>query len=131
MTALRRLALLAFAPALLVPAACTSGGPNPPTETGVCYSVAQPKKGEYKFNVVSRNVTDLEHCGANLEAMRIKFLSMGGNRSTMTGVYQGHYIFINHAGLFSSTELDGPQYPLLVRTGDGRLARPGAVAEPQ
>jgi hypothetical protein len=127
----RRLALLALAPALLLPAACKSGGPNPPTDTGVCYSLAEPKKGEYKFNVVARNVPDLEHCGANLEAMRIKFLSMGGNRSTMTGVYQGHYIFINHAGLFSSTELDGPQYPLLVRTGDGRLAVPGSVSNPQ
>ena len=75
--------------------------------------------------MLSRNIPDLEHCAASLEAMRVEFLSKGGDRYEVWGVYQGQYIYINSAGLYSSQFVHGPRYPLLVRTGDGRLARPG------
>ena len=98
-----------------------------------CYSVVFPKTkgGDYKFNLVKASSPDLEHCAASLEVNRVEYLSHGGNRSDFWGEYAGHYIYINNAGLYSSNSIDGMQYPLLVRTGDGRLARPGAVANPQ
>ena len=106
--------------------------PHPP-QTGGCYTVVFPKTkgGDYKFNLVKPSAPDLEHCAADLEVVRVEYLSNGGNRSDLWGVYQGHYIYINNAGLYSANSIDGMTYPLLVRTGDGRLARPGAVANPQ
>ena len=127
MTARRALALTAAVASTVALSGCYLNEPKPPMSTGVCYSMIRNKQGAYKFNVVAKNVGDLEHCAANLEAMRIKFLSLGGSRYEVWGVYQGQYIYINGAGLYSSQFVNGPQYPLLVRTGDGRLARPGAV----
>ncbi len=100
--------------------------PKPPNDGG-CYSVVFPKikGGDYKFNLVKANSPDLEHCAASLEVNRVEYLSHGGNRSDFWGEYAGHYIYINNAGLYSANSIDGMQYPLLVRTGDGRLVRPG------
>jgi len=63
--------------------------------------------------------------------MRIKFLTLGGSAQEILGAYQSNYIFIQRAGVFASTSLDGPRYIALVRTGDGRLAIPGAMPQPQ
>ena len=99
---------------------------EPPGDTGVCYHVAQGKDGKLKYNklVVAPN---LETCAANLEAMRIKFLSMGGSSQDILGAYQANFLFLQREGVFSSTSLEGPRYLALVRTGDGRLAIPGAM----
>jgi len=71
----------------------------------------------------------LEKCAANLEAMRIKFLRLGGSAQEILGAYQANFIFVQKTGIFSGTTLDGPRYPALVRTGDGRLAIPGAMPQ--
>ena len=65
-------------------------------------------------------------CGG-LEEMRLKFLSLGGSNNEMVGAYQGQFIFIEKRGVFFSKDLDGVRFFALARTGDGRLAIPGAI----
>jgi hypothetical protein len=117
-------ALLALGGAL---AGCAAPGPNPPMERGVCYQMSETKAHQWRFNLVQRAVPNLETCGARLEALRVRFIGLGGQRQTISGVYQGQYIYIDRRGVFTSQEVDGPQYLMLVRTGDGRLAVPGAM----
>lgn len=101
---------------------------EPPGDAGVCYHVVFEKNGALKYN---RLVTapNLETCAANLEALRVKFLRLGGSASELLGAYQSNFIFVQREGIFTSTSLEGPRYPALVRTGDGRLAVPGAMPQ--
>ena len=99
---------------------------EPPGDFGVCYHVVPQKDGKLKyFKLV--NTTRLEACAANLEAMRIKFLRMGGTQQDLYGAFQANFLFLQAEGVLTSTSLEGPRYLALVRTGDGRLAIPGAM----
>lgn len=99
---------------------------EPPGTVGVCYHVGADKNGALKYNKLVQ-APNLETCAANLEAMRLKFLRMGGTTQELLGAYQANFIFIQSEGVFTSTTLEGPRYIALVRTGDGRLAIPGAM----
>jgi hypothetical protein len=101
---------------------------EPPGTVGVCYHVVPQKDGSMKYNKLV-NTPDLEHCAANLEAMRVKFLQMGGNQTEIYGAYQANFLFLTPSGVQTSTSLEGPRYTALVRTGDGRLAIPGAMPQ--
>jgi len=101
---------------------------EPPGTPGVCYHVTFKDKELVYRKLV--NAPNLETCAANLEAMRIKFLRLGGTTQEILGAYQANFLFIQKTGIFSSTSLNGPRYLALVRTGDGRLAIPGAVQQP-
>jgi hypothetical protein len=101
---------------------------EPPGDVGVCFHVVVQKDGALKYNKVV-NTPNLETCAANLEAMRIKFLTMGGTAQELLGAYQANFIFLQREGVFTSTTLEGPRYLALVRTGDGRLAIPGAMPQ--
>lgn len=103
---------------------------EPPGDVGVCYHVTFKGKGQLVYHKLV-NAPNLETCAANLEAMRIKFLRLGGTAQEILGAYQANFIFVQKTGIFSGTTLDGPRYPALVRTGDGRLAIPGAMPQPQ
>ena len=117
-------ALIAAAAAL---AAC-GGGVKAPYDEGVCYAVEIPEGGgEPVFNKVADNQPQIEACAARLEEMRLRFLRLGGNRREVTGSYQGQFIFIDRAGVWFSKTLDGNRFMALARTGDGRLAVPGAI----
>lgn len=99
---------------------------EPPGDPGVCYHVVPQKGGKLKyFKLV--NTPNLETCAANLEAMRLKFLRMGGSQQDIYGAYQANFLFLQNEGVLTSTSLEGPRYVALVRTGDGRLAIPGAM----
>jgi hypothetical protein len=99
---------------------------EPPGDPGVCYHVVPQKGGKLKyFKLV--NSPNLETCAANLEAMRLKFLRMGGSAQEIYGAYQANFLFLQAEGVLTSTSLEGPRYVALVRTGDGRLAIPGAM----
>ncbi len=100
----------------------------PPGDAGVCYHVVPQKDGALKYNKVV-SVDSLERCAANLEAMRIKFLRMGGNQTELYGAFQSNFLFLVREGVMTSTSLEGPRYVALVRTGDGRLAIPGAMPQ--
>jgi len=101
-----------------------------PTDRGVCWRMISPKGGRPKFLKLTENQPDLEHCASNLEAVRIKFLSLGGTIDEVDGAYQGEFIFIDKHGVFVAPSLNATPFPALVRTGDGRLAVPGAVSQP-
>jgi hypothetical protein len=117
---------------LLVAAALALGAcakrTRPPGDPGVCYHVVPQKDQSLKYNKLV--VTDsLEKCAANLEAMRVRFLSMGGSTQELYGAYQSNFLFLQKEGILTSTTLEGPRYVALVRTGDGRLAIPGAMPQ--
>ncbi|MET3667134.1 hypothetical protein [Caulobacter sp. 1776] len=99
-----------------------------PFETGVCFHVATNKDKTLRFNPVATNVPQLEECAATLEGMRIRFVRLGqSNSQGMVGAYQGSFIFIEKEGIYVGQTYDGPRFMSLVRTGDGRLAVPGAI----
>lgn len=99
---------------------------EPPGDAGVCYHVVPQKGGKLKYNRLVA-APNLETCAASLEAMRLKFLRMGGTSSDIYGAYQANFLFLEQQGVMTSTSLEGPRYVALVRTGDGRLAIPGAM----
>lgn len=100
---------------------------EPPYDRGVCYHMGVLPDGQFKFNVVARNVDSIEKCAAQLEGMRLRFLRMGGNQAEMVGAYQGSFLFLKRTGIYRSSGWKASQYILLVRSGDGRLVQPGAV----
>ena len=98
-----------------------------PNDRGVCWALAQFPDGKTRFNQLAANQPDLEHCAAQLEIMRLRFRALGSNQTQVTGAYQGQFIFIQPEGVFTAQNYDGYRFPFLVRTGDGRLAMPGAM----
>ena len=100
-----------------------------PMDAGVCYHVGSDETQPHgiRFNVVARDQPQIEFCAARLEELRIKFLRMGGSNSDLVGAYQGQFIFIDRQGVKMSKSLEGPRFFALTRTGDGRLAIPGAI----
>lgn len=123
--------ILALTAAAAVLAGCAQQGPEAPTDQGVCWLMNTGKDGKPKFDKVASNVRSLEYCAGNLEALRLKFLGMGGSRRTLTGAYQGQFIFVEREGIFSATGLERNRYLALVRTNDGRLVVPGTNSQEQ
>ncbi len=120
----RLLPLIALAAAGL--AGC-SQGVKAPADPGVCWHMSQFKDGKVRFNPLAKNVRNLEGCAAQLEVMRIRFSALGSNPDQMIGAYQGQFLFLQPEGIFTSENLDGAHYLLLVRSPDGRLVKPGVL----
>lgn len=119
--------IFAFGVAIGALAACGQST-KAPFDRGVCYAVEPGAEGEApRFNVVAEDQPQIEFCAARLEEMRLRFLRMGGNRREIVGAYQGRFIFIDRAGVSFSQTLEGSRFMALARTGDGRLAIPGAI----
>ena len=123
-----RASLIAIAGAATLAVGCTKPVTAPFTP-GVCYSVALPESGEGppRFNVLATEQPAIEFCAARLEEMRLRFLRLGGNNRDVVGAYQGKFIFIDGRGVSFNNRLDGVKFIALARTGDGRLAIPGAI----
>jgi hypothetical protein len=102
-----------------------------PMDRGVCWHVVQLANGQMRFNKVSSGEPTIESCAASLEAMRDRFLSIGGSHLDITGAYQGNFLFLGEQGIFTSQDLNGPRYFLLGRTADGRLATAAALSTGQ
>ena len=102
-----------------------------PMDRGVCWHAVQLPSGQMRFNKVSNGEPTIEACAASLEAMRDRFLSIGGSHLEITGAYQGNFLFLNEQGIFTSQDLTGPRYFLLGRTADGRLATASALSTGQ
>lgn len=108
-------------------AACGKPALEAPMDPGVCYHVATKEDGTYKFNVVARNMPNIENCAAQLEGMRLRFLRMGGQTREIAGSYQGSFVMLRRDGIYRAQKWGGTEYLMLVRSGDGRLIMPGAV----
>ena len=100
-----------------------------PVDRGVCWHLARAPDGSVKFNRLAEGQPDLEHCAAQLEMMRLRFRTLGSTQTQVTGAYQGQFLFIQPEGVFTAQSYGGYHYPFMVRTGDGRLAVPGAMPE--
>ncbi len=98
-----------------------------PVTPGVCYAMEATDKTHVRFNILAKNQPDLEHCAAQLDMMRLRFMGLGMMRDRVVGAYQGQFLFARPQGIYTAQTLDGFQYLLLVHTGDGRLAKPGAM----
>jgi hypothetical protein len=124
-----RLAVLALAAASAAVLAGCGQRIEAPADRGVCWHVVPLTGGKVQFNKLSENRPSLESCAASLEGMRERFLGLGGTNQDIVGAYQGNFLFLGNTGVFTSKTLDGGRYPALVRTTDGRLAIPSAVAQ--
>jgi hypothetical protein len=120
-----RIALLPIAAAALALTSCRAQI-QPPGDPGACYHLAAIQDGKPKFNVLARSVPDMEHCAAALEAMRIRFLSLGGANRDIVGAYQANFLFLGDEGVFTGTTYEGHRYPFLVRNG-GQLVPVGSA----
>jgi hypothetical protein len=106
--------------------ACQDNSVKAPTEKGACWHVVSQGEGRpLKFNRLPGHYAQMEFCAGGLELIRRR-----GTRSTITGAYQGTFIFVERRGLFWGKTLNGARYLALVRTDDGRLAIPGAERAP-
>ena len=101
-----------------------------PTGAGVCWHLVSMPDGKVKFNRLAEHQPQLENCAAQLEIMRRNFRSLGAGQDSVTGAYQGQFLFIQPEGVFTAQTYAGHRYALMVRTGDGRLAVPGAMTQP-
>ena len=121
-------ALAALAAAVTLPLAACEQAPEAPWDKGVCWHAVTKDGGKtFKFNKIKSNVPQIENCAAELEGMRVRFLRMGGGNREIIGAYQGSFLVVDPRGIFRRAKWNGIEYLLLVRTGDGRLAQPGAV----
>ena len=102
-----------------------------PTNPGVCWHLVSGDNGKPKFNRLADHQPDLEHCAAQLEMMRLRFQALGLSQEKVAGAYQGQFLFLQREGVFTSQTYEGYRYPFMVRTGDGRLAIPGAMPQPR
>ena len=98
-----------------------------PDQAGICWHAVPMSDGTIKFNLLAKNQTSLEVCAAQLESMRLRFRGLGLTQKTMLGAYQGNYLFLQPEGVFTAKTYDGNRYLVLVRTGDGRLAKIGEM----
>jgi hypothetical protein len=121
------LLLTAAASAAVGLASCGEKPIEPPSNIGICWHAIPQTDGTIKFNELSRNVPNLETCAATLEGMRIRFARLGSQQREMLGAYQGNFVFLQAEGVFVAADMKRARYLALVRTGDGRLAIPGAI----
>jgi len=126
---MRSLVPVLAAGALALTLAACSNTFEAPFDEGVCYYVVPGEtEGEPpRLNVVARDQPQIELCAARLEEMRLRFLGMGGTNREIIGAYQGQFIFIDARGVQFGKTLTGSRFFALARTGDGRLAIPGAI----
>jgi len=78
-----------------------------PTNVGYCWRAVVGADGKPQFTPVSVGDRNLETCGAHLEAV-----SLREKKPTLTGAFQGQYIFITPLMIQSSMRLKGVRYRL-------------------
>jgi hypothetical protein len=121
------LAVSALAVAAAGLSACGEKPIEPPSNKGVCWHAIPQAGGKIKFNELASNVPNIETCAATLEGMRVRFARLGSQQREITGAYQGNFLFLQAEGVLVAPDLKHTPYLALVRTGDGRLAIPGAI----
>jgi hypothetical protein len=124
-----RLALLAASIAALGLAGCSPNAIDAPSDPGICWHLVQLKDGKFRFNKLADQQPNLENCAARLEDMRLNFNRLGAHQDQVIGAYQGQFLFLQPEGVFTARNLETTRYLALVRTGDGRLAIPGAIKQ--
>ena len=124
---MRRILILAVAAFSVCGLAACEKHLEAPTDTGICWHMVTLKGGKLRFNKLAEKVDTIEKCAAELEGMRLRFSALGVGNSQTIGAYQGQFLFLQPEGIFVGKSLSSGRYLLLVRTGDGRLAKPGVM----
>ena len=103
-----------------------------PEDAGVCWHMVEGKaKGEKPtYHKVAEAVPNLESCALDLEAMRTRFLRLGGGHTNIEGAFQGMFLYVERGGVYSSTTLGGATYLALPRAPDGGLVVQGRPVKP-
>ncbi|MEW6537409.1 MAG: hypothetical protein AB1448_02310 [Pseudomonadota bacterium] len=122
-----RLVVLAAAVAGTALLGACSNEPKYEFAQGACYFVATPDNAPPRLQKIADDQPQLEQCAARLEEMRLRFLRMGGSNQEIAGAYQGRFIFVDREGVKIGKSLNGSRFFAMARTGDGRLAIPGAI----
>jgi hypothetical protein len=117
--------------ACLALAGCEKPAVEAPDAPNVCFHIGFPKDQPPKFNIIKKDVPSLEYCAAHLDALRIKFLSMGSPRKEIVGAYNGTFLWSTPRGIRISRHFEGPAMPFLTKAPDGRLVIPSAFEVPR
>lgn len=81
-------------------AACSSQVVAPSGE-GVCWRMFEAADQQPRFEIIGRDIPNLESCAAQLEGARM----MGGMPTS--GAYNGHFIFVTEEQITSATTIHG------------------------
>jgi len=100
-----------------------------PAVSGTCYYIGYPKSGGLKFNELSKNEPDLEHCAVRLYNARMDMMATRTAGAQTIGAYNGVFLFASGREVRYSQHYEGPVFPLLVKAPDGRLVAPGSVVQ--
>lgn len=88
---------------LLTGLAGCSSQPTAPTGAGLCWRMFEVPGRQPRFDILDRDVPNLESCAAQLEGARM----MEGRPTT--GAYNGHFIFVTEEQITSALSLNGPR----------------------
>jgi hypothetical protein len=97
-----------------------------PSDRNACYRMAQIEGEEIRFNLVAEDLQSIEFCAAELEKARMELVRSGVGGDTISGTYNGQFLFIDRRGVFTAQRYDGVRYMLLVRYPGGFIV-PGAI----
>jgi hypothetical protein len=111
----RPAAALAGAVLLILLSGCDDAPPAP-TDLGVCWTTKEPSPGKVSFTPILRGARNLESCAATLEGA-----AMTSGARTLTGAYQGQYVFITPDMVQSATSLHGARYRLFDAATRGKV----------
>lgn len=103
--------------------------PSGARDQDVCYEVVVHKDGSPEYVPVARDQKTLEACAATLDAGRRRYVALGG-RTTMTGAYNGQYLFFDSGGMSTAPSLYGGRFLAFARAGNGQLAIPSYIKQP-
>jgi hypothetical protein len=80
--------------------------PRPPNEPGVCWRADMRPINKPAFTVVASDVPNIVSCAADLE---LAYLT---EKQSITGAYQGYYIFTEPAAITGAQRLNLIHYPI-------------------
>jgi hypothetical protein len=88
----------------LAAAALAGCGPGvkPPTTRGVCWLMSL-EQGQPRFAPLTEYNDSLNSCAGQIEAVRMR----GGHGDSLTGAYNGHFIFVSEDVMQTADRLDG------------------------
>ena len=90
--------------ALSLGATACSQAVGAPSASDVCAVVLDAADGPASYQPIEHDVLNLETCAARLEAIRM----IEGR--PVTGIYNGHFIFVTEADILSAQTLDGSRF---------------------
>ena len=95
--------------------------PAAPSGAGLCWRMFEVAEQEPRFEILARDVPNLESCAVQLEGARM----MEGRPTT--GAYNGHFIFATEEQIASAQTMNGTRVRIF-EAGDRRKVQDGLRA---